>query len=186
MSDISSADSPGPFVDFNAIRRESARRPVENYVPANAGRLMGLPSLGEADSMRWNMFSRKTKSGLLALTAVTILSGGTAALARDETVVVRGIAPEDQIRRTVSYRDLNLATGVGERTLNQRVDSAVKDICSEAVGWSATARVEMNCERAGWNGARPQVAQAVERAKQLAATGKSSIAAVAITISINP
>lgn len=132
------------------------------------------------------MFSRKTKSGLLALTAVTILSGGTAALARDETVVVRGIAPKDQIRRTVSYRDLNLATGIGERTLNRRVDSAVANICVDAVGAVANDTLEMKCQRDSWNGARPQIAQAVERAKQLAATGKSSIAAVAITISINP
>lgn len=132
------------------------------------------------------MFSRTAKSGLLALTAVTMLSGGTAALARDETVIVRGIAPEDQIRRAVSYRDLNLATSIGERTLNRRVDTAVASLCVEAVGAVANDVLEMKCQDSGWNGARPQIAQAVERAKQLAATGKSSIAAVAITISINP
>ena len=147
---------------------------------------MGLLSLGEADSMRWNMFNRTAKSGLLALTAVTILSGSTAALAKDETVVVRGIPPEDQIRRTVSYRDLNLATSIGERTLSRRVDSAIASVCVEAVGAVVNEMLEMKCQHSSWNGARPQIAQAVERAKQMAATGKSSIAAVAITISIKP
>ena len=132
------------------------------------------------------MFSRTAKSGLLALTAVTILSGGTAALAKDETVIVRGIAPEDQIRRTVSYRDLNLATSIGERTLNRRVDAAVANLCVEAIGAVPNDTLEMKCQHHSWEGARPQIAQAVERAKQLAATGKSSMAAVAITISINP
>ena len=131
------------------------------------------------------MISRTAKLGLLALTAVTIIPG-TAALARDETVVVRGIAPKDQIRRTVSYRDLNLATSIGERTLNRRVDSAVASLCVEAVGAVANETLEMKCQRDSWYGARPQIARAVERAKELAATGKSSIAAVAIAITIKP
>jgi UrcA family protein len=132
------------------------------------------------------MYSRASKLGLLALSAMTFLSTGTPAFARDETVVVRGVPAEDQIRRTVSYRDLDLATSDGAHILYSRVGIAVQDLCSEAVGFDATARVEMKCQHDSWKGARPQITQAVERAKQLAATGKSSIAAVAITISINP
>jgi len=132
------------------------------------------------------MYSRTSKFGLLALSAMTVLSTATPALAREKTVIVRGVAPEDQVRRTVSYHDLNLATTSGAQVLNRRVGIAVKDLCNEAVGPAATERVEMKCSRDSWRGARPQIAQAIERAKQLAATGKSSIAAVAIAISIKP
>lgn len=132
------------------------------------------------------MCSRATILGPLALGAVTIFSAGTAASPPVERIVVHAVAPQDQIRRTVSYRDLNLVTTVGAQTLHRRVDRAVQSLCVEAVGAVANEELEMKCAKSSWAGANPQVEQAIERAKQLAATGKSTIAAVAITISIKP
>ena len=132
------------------------------------------------------MSSRTSIFGSLALGGVTIFSAGTAASARDEPVVVRPVAPEDQLRRTVSYRDLNLATSIGAQTLHRRVGYAVQGLCDEAVGPATNERLAMKCARSSWAGANPQIEEAIERAKQLATTGKSSIGAAAITISINP
>jgi hypothetical protein len=46
-------------------------------------------------------------------------------------------------------------------------------------------RFEMHrCSGLAWDGARPQILRAVQRAREIAATGSSSIAAAAITITI--
>ncbi len=97
-------------------------------------------------------------------------------------VVVTAPAP-DQITRRVSYRDLNLTLATDQRTLNHRVGSAVTYVCSEAT-MSSDIFGRINCRNYAWDGARPQIAQAIERANQIALTGSSPIAAVAITISI--
>jgi UrcA family protein len=91
--------------------------------------------------------------------------------------------PEDLVVRRVSYADLNLGSAPGERTLNRRVAGAVMDVCSEAVGGNSTDLVYRDCAIGAWRAARPQISLAVERARQIAATGTSSIAAVAITVS---
>jgi hypothetical protein len=41
-----------------------------------------------------------------------------------------------------------------------------------------------HCSGLAWDGARPQILRAVQRAREIAATGSSSIAAAAITITI--
>jgi hypothetical protein len=42
-----------------------------------------------------------------------------------------------------------------------------------------------SCANDAWDSATPQIAQAVQRAKDIAMTGKSSIAATAITINLS-
>ena len=44
---------------------------------------------------------------------------------------------------------------------------------------------EMGCRKFAWSGARPQMAQAVQRARELALYGTSSIPAVAISIAFS-
>jgi hypothetical protein len=48
------------------------------------------------------------------------------------------------------------------------------------------ALFEARCRGYAWRGAKPQIASAIERAQQIAATGSSTIAAVAITIALPP
>ena len=103
------------------------------------------------------------------------------AFAKDRPVVV--VAPADQApTRLISYADLNLASLAGETTLNRRVEGAVSSVCEEAVGPSPALYTERACKKFAWRGARPQIAQAVERARDIATTGSSMIAATAITI----
>jgi hypothetical protein len=72
--------------------------------------------------------------------------------------------------------------------LNHRVDGAVDSLCDEATGGpdgSLHIRLAtMACSNAAWAGARPQIALAVQRAREIAATGSSAIAAAAITLAL--
>lgn len=91
----------------------------------------------------------------------------------------------DAPTRKVSYRDLNLATLAGENTLNRRVGGAVRSVCAESVA-SSDFYAELSCHSFAWGGARPQISRAVMRARQIAATGTSSILPVSITLSVGP
>lgn len=103
------------------------------------------------------------------------------------TAVVVVANPADYVVRRVTYADLNLASAPGERTLNRRVRYAVGDLCNEALGEppsSANIFAYKECTGAAWHGAAPQIADAVQRARQIAASGTSSIALSAITIGL--
>lgn len=102
-----------------------------------------------------------------------------------DTETVYGRFDPDIPRRVVSYRDLNLATLAGEKTLNRRVGGAVRIVCSESVP-DGDFYQEMLCDKHAWGGARPQIALAVMRARQIASTGTSAILPVAITLSAFP
>lgn len=121
-----------------------------------------------------------------------VLSGVTASLiiaapanAQGNPVVVYGHEDENVRVEQVSYADLDLATVPGERKLNRRVSNAVKRVCLFRDGTRGLPSTGYNiCSAGAWDGANPQIAQAVQRARDIALTGKSSIAAAAITISI--
>jgi UrcA family protein len=110
-------------------------------------------------------------------------------VAKQEPVVVTATTTEVPIRH-VSYRDLNLARSEGEQSLIRRVKYAVKDVCIESSGGeemprASANRLKMNnCRGHAWAGAQPQVDRAIQRAKEIAYNGYSSIAPVAITISV--
>lgn len=91
-------------------------------------------------------------------------------------------APSDLVVRHVSYSDLDLAAPAGKAALYDRVGFAIGDVCTEANhfdnGSFAFKSGLKQCSNVAWSDARPQIARAVERA-----TGTSSIAAAAITIS---
>jgi UrcA family protein len=100
----------------------------------------------------------------------------------DREVVVVAERP-DQVTRHVSYADLNLASVAGERALNRRIQGAVRGICSEAMGSSETrddARAHRGCSKEARSSARPQVALAVQRARDLAATRKLPVKATGV------
>jgi UrcA family protein len=122
----------------------------------------------------------------VGVTAVGVLAIAPPASGENAPVYVFG--REDIVVRHVSYADLNLASAAGEITLNRRVGAAVNDLCIDATGGndgSTRFKYSMsNCSTHAWNDARPQISRAVERAREMAATGGSSIVAAAVTISL--
>jgi UrcA family protein len=120
--------------------------------------------------------------GASLLAAVAVGAAAFPLHAGTPRVAVVGVHPEIIVERRIGYADLNLAAAAGERTLNRRVTSAIRDLCDEAVAGSRTGFEYMACSTGAWSGARPQVALAVQRAREIAVNGSSPIAAVAITI----
>jgi UrcA family protein len=123
-----------------------------------------------------------------ASASIVVLAGAaTAALAQQHstTTVVGPPRSSDDVRTArVSYRDLNLAAAHDERILNRRVGNAVRDVCTGNI----SNFYDLNypeCASGAWQGARPQIAQAVRRAQEIAATGTSAIPMVAIAIIAN-
>ena len=122
---------------------------------------------------------------MIAACAITLggLAVAAPALARQAKPVVVTAPPADDVPvRRVSYRDLDLLTMAGQSTLNRRVGSAVRGVCLESLGAASHFYLETDCRRTAWNGARPQIARAIERASDIAQNGFSSIPPVAITI----
>jgi UrcA family protein len=89
----------------------------------------------------------------------------------------------EYVTRYVSYLDLNLASATDQSILKGRVGFAVNEVCNEAVG-NRDPFDFRDCTYDSWAGARPQIARAVRRARDIALTGSSPIAAVAITIGV--
>jgi UrcA family protein len=127
-----------------------------------------------------------SKAFSLCVTATGLLVVATPALGRNGPVFVT--APHEVVTRHVSYADLNLASAPGERTLERRVGSAVADLCNEATGGNdggVQYKLSMiSCSGEAWTSAQPQIDRAIQRAREIAATGSSSIAAAALTISL--
>ena len=121
-------------------------------------------------------------AGLAAAPAVGQTAGQTAG--RQPTVVVSA-TNYDVIARRIDYRDLDLASADGERRLVRRVRSAVHHVCLDAVGSHRGYMTQTaTCQRSSWQTTQPQVGQAVQRAREVAANGWSAIAPVAIAISV--
>ncbi len=97
----------------------------------------------------------------IGTTVALALSAGPAT-AR-ENIVITG-SQDDALTRTqrVAYSDLDLATQRGERVLNRRVGVAVREVCSHD---SEHFFVLRPCMLTAWSDARPQIANALERAK---------------------
>ena len=123
---------------------------------------------------------------------VAVLSGVTASLgvaapslaAQDRVVVYAG--PQEGVRtERVHYADLNLAERRDQRKLNLRVAGAVQRVCLFENGRPGLQdRGYYHCAGDAWDGANPQIAQAVARAREIALTGHSAIPATAIAIRI--
>jgi UrcA family protein len=129
--------------------------------------------------------TRLSKLAAASVTAAGLFLPFASVTAKDRPVLVT--APTDMVLRHVRYSDIDLAVPEGRSALYQRVGFAISDVCAEANhfdnGSFAFKSGLKQCSNVAWSGARPQIARAVQRANQLAATGTSSIAAAAITIS---
>lgn len=113
------------------------------------------------------------------MTLALLVGVASAAMAKDVTVV-RDRLNENIPTERVFIGDLNLASAAGEKTLNSRVRGAVRRVCVD----QPASHPYLNCEHYAWGEARPQMKRAVARAREIAATGTSSIAPVAIVIAI--
>lgn len=122
---------------------------------------------------------------LLAASAAVLAAGSavlvTASPAHAKDVTVFAQPPEDTLSTRVIFADLKLTATAGQKVLHRRVSRAVRDVCAP-LEQRGIASKHGECMDFAWSGARPQMAQAVERARQLAANGSSSIAPVAIAV----
>ena len=88
--------------------------------------------------------------------------------------------------RIVSYRDLNLTSPAGTRTLQGRLRVAARNVCADS-GWDHGSRAASagfsKCQASALAVAQPQMLAAAKRAQDLASTGQSLVAAGAITLS---
>jgi UrcA family protein len=127
------------------------------------------------------MNRRLFASAIGSTLAATVLIGtATEASARDIKVVAQ--RQGDIQTERVSYADLDLTSNRGVRKLNARVDGAVSRVC---FGFDyIDSDTKANCRSYAWNGAKPQIALATKRAHEIASTGFSAIAPVAIRIAL--
>lgn len=131
------------------------------------------------------MFTRLSKTAAVLSGVTASLMITTSATAQNQPVVVYGQQDENVRTVRVSHADLDLATRGGSRTLHLRVSGAVKRVCLYNDGeMGLRDRGYNDCSSGAWAGAKPQIAQAIARDQEIALTGKSSIAATAITISV--
>jgi UrcA family protein len=121
-------------------------------------------------------------------TAACLISVGTHAPSSraqpqsDQRFTVTGPRITDGLSERVSYRDLNLANVRDAKRLVRRVGFAVSHVCSYDDRALIPDLVE--CRSYAWEGAKPQIALAIQRAKQIASTGFSAIAPVTIVVAV--
>ena len=119
------------------------------------------------------------------LTVVALLLAGTAAAVaqppgeKPHSGVV--VVADDVPTRHVSFADLDLSTAGGQRTLVRRVKLAVSKVCDEAAGPLPSIYAKQECWKSTWAESQPKLNAAVERSRQLAATGSPTTVAT-ITI----
>jgi len=124
----------------------------------------------------------------VAMTALSLLAV-TPAVAKSTPMVVTAHRATDLPTQRVSYRDLDLASAEHQAALENRVGYAVKKVClagdqqSQRTLESYTLYVA--CSDFAWDGARPQIAAAIDRARALALNGKGAVAVGSLAIAIS-
>lgn len=117
----------------------------------------------------------------VAITASGVFLIASPSAAADRPVVVEGSPPEGAVVQRVSYGDLNLATNDGEKLLYRRVGRAVSRVCDQANPGAHYTDI-WTCRGMSWTGARPQIASALDRARQMAARGETPVIAGAVLV----
>ena len=130
-------------------------------------------------------FARVSAAVLSGVTASLLIATAASAAGQEKPVVVYAGPQENTRTEHVSYADLDLSQGKDEKKLNLRVAGAVKRVCLfEHARNGLQDSGYYSCADDAWDQARPQIAQAVDRATQLAMTGTTTIAATAISINV--
>jgi len=111
------------------------------------------------------------KSAIVALALASI--GGAASIAAAQDYTVYGQRPGTKLQ-LVPYRDLNLIYRDHQSVLYSRVGLAVRRVCSFDKGNIPVIDSDYRvCRDDAWQGARPQISNAIGRAYQLARIGRS-------------
>ena len=117
---------------------------------------------------------------LLSVALAPALAAPSVALAENRPVVIHA---EPVRSERVSFASLDLTQASDQKRLRYRVAGAVERVCLRDVGRDGLQDAGyFTCENNAWNGAEPQIANAITRAEQIAMTGSSTIAATAITV----
>jgi UrcA family protein len=119
-----------------------------------------------------------TAAALLLASAAAAVGQPPAEKPHSGVVVV---AEDTMPTRHVSFADLDLSTPGGEQTLVRRVKLAVSKVCDEAVGPLPIIYAKQECWKSTWTESQPKLNAALERSRQIAATGSPTTAAT-ITI----
>lgn len=125
---------------------------------------------------------------LCASVAASIVAVSSSPATGKSAPILVQAPPEDTVTRHISYADLDLARPAGAHALVSRVGYAVNSLCTEvAVSRESsimTGVAKKRCSRTTWDQARPQIDLALQRAREIAMTGRSSIAAAALVITV--
>ena len=115
------------------------------------------------------------RTSLLCAALVTI-----AAPAFAEPVVTGqrpAIDDEGRLTRSVGFRDLDLASAAGQKTLIRRVAGAVRFVCRPAADFLE----ESSCQNYAWRGARPQIALALDQARNAPALAQATLSTIRVS-----
>lgn len=93
--------------------------------------------------------------------SATLAAGATSAFAGPRDVLVEGRQISPEMQRTVSYRDLNLAERVGQKTLKKRIFRTASRLCFDLNG-----QFLEGCTRGAVRSTDGQVELAIDRAKR--------------------
>ena len=102
------------------------------------------------------------------------------AFAAERVTVTAERVPLQAPTKIVRYGDLNLASAAGEKARVRRVGGAVREVCQPYGNSFEDHLIIRSCKSYAWQGARPQIASAIQRAR----FNGSSLAAASLTISI--
>ena len=123
--------------------------------------------------------------GGVLFTGTVYLSAANASTISPLVVVAPPLLEEGAVRTVIHYADLNLANRAGELTLARRLRQAVTQVCEGFDHGAGVNLPQMRCQDVAASSALPQVALAIRRAREIALTGKSSVAASLGIISIS-
>jgi UrcA family protein len=115
------------------------------------------------------------RTSLLCAAALMVASSPAFA----ETVVTgkRHHSVQGPLTKVVSYRDLDITTAAGEKTLMRRVSGAVRFVCSPATHYMQ----ESSCRSFAWKGARPQLELALNQAKTNPALAAATLSTLRVS-----
>ena len=130
--------------------------------------------------------TRRARAHSLAAGAVAVALAGFA-VASPALAQGRPLSPgASPVSLRIGYADLNLASSSGRATLKRRVWSKVHRMCRGGESSFQPTLQDLRCRTSAWVQAAPQIRLAVERARGVASTGASPIAASAIVIAPEP
>ena len=114
--------------------------------------------------------SKSRIAGAFAGIAGFLVFLSSPAPAQQAVIVVQSTPPAYMNIERVPYAELNLLTRAGTESLHRRVSRAVERVCLYDNGrWYGLGEPDFNqCTWRAWNGARPQMAGAIYRAREVA------------------